>query len=351
MAIKVIHIEGGLGNQMACYAVYVATKYSNPYDDIYVDTYIYDIDEAGEIVSMWNGYELEKIFGVHIPNIKRLFSDKQIKEQIDFLKKSKFWENNWNYDDVFIEMMNHYGYKFQKAYGNVGENTEEKNSPQAIIRKACRKFGAGTAKTRFGYEMKKIIHTIYRKFSGDCGLYLLENRNGEFFYNITLDFMKSPKLHQLIGEEVRKGLLFKEPTDEANIEYLKFIRLCNSVSIHIRRSDYLQYNEDCYKYGYFNKCVKFIKSKVEDPVFFVFSDDLSWCKKNRVQLGLTEKDKVYFVDVNSGADSYKDMQLMSNCKHNIATKSSFGWWASFLNQNKNKITCCQKGEYVCTNQF
>ena len=91
MAIKVIHIEGGLGNQMACYAVYVATKYSNPYDDIYVDTYIYDIDEAGEIVSMWNGYELEKIFGVHIPNIKRLFSDKQIKEQIDFLKKSKFW--------------------------------------------------------------------------------------------------------------------------------------------------------------------------------------------------------------------------------------------------------------------
>ena len=96
MAIKVIHVEGGLGNQMACYAVYVAAKESNPGDEFYIDTYLYDVKEAHSTISMWNGYELENVFGVKIPDIRSLFSEEQVAEQIECLRKSEFWKHGWN---------------------------------------------------------------------------------------------------------------------------------------------------------------------------------------------------------------------------------------------------------------
>jgi hypothetical protein len=113
----------------------------------------------------------------------------------------------------------------------------------------------------------------------------------------------------------------------------------------------LQYNSDCYKYGYFKRAVKYVKSRVENPVFYVFSEDSEWCINNKKELGLTEKDEVYFIDWNSGNESFRDMQLMSKCKHNIITKSSFGYWAHLLNKNENSISCSQIGDYLTTAHF
>ena len=349
--VKVIHIENGLGNQMACYAVYEAVKYAHPNDDIYIDTYIYDIKEANEVVSMWNGYELEKVFNVKLIDIRSLFNEKEIASQIEYLKKSRFWETGWNYDEVFVSMMRMYGLDLKIAYGNVGEDLEKDLSLHSRIRSIFRKYGSNAADSKMGYEIKRMIHIVNNKMSKDCGSYLIQRRDGNYFYNITLDFMKSPLLHQLIGEKVRDGLQFKEPTDRRNKECLEEVRLNNSVSMHVRRTDYLKFNQDCYRFGYFAKCTKYIRSHVENPVFYVFSDDINWCMHNCGEIGLKDTDRVRFIDINSGDKSYMDMQLMANCRHNIATKSSFGWWASFLNNNPNKITCCQTGAYVCTNQF
>ena len=187
--------------------------------------------------------------------------------------------------------------------------------------------------------------------SKDCGEHLYERKEGNYFYNITLDFMKSKFLQDKVGDKVRTGLQFNTPKDEDNLKYLQLVQTTESVSIHIRRSDYLQFNEDCYKFGYFPKCIKYIKGKLDKPVFFVFSDDLKWCQENRKTIGFKDSDKVYFVGINEGRNSFRDMQIMANCKNNIATKSSFGWWGSFLNDNPRKITCCQVGSYVCTKQF
>jgi len=348
--MKIIHIEGGLGNQMACYAVYIATRESNTNEDIYIDTYIYDIVEAHSTISMWNGYELRKIFGIDIPDIRSLFSEEQVSEQIDYLKRSEFWKNNWNYDEVFIEMMKNYGYEFNNAYGNVGEDSIKKIDLRSFIRKLFRKYGATSSRTRLGFEFKKNIHKLNKLISKDCGRYLFQKRDGNLFYNITLDFMKSKYLQEKIGTIVKSGLKF-DISNISNNEFLNIIHKTNSVSIHIRRTDYLQFNEDCYKFGYFKKCINYIKKNVDDPVFFVFSDDLEWCRNNKSDIGFCKEQLVYFVNCNSGVNSYIDMAFMANCKHNIATKSSFGWWASFLNENPKKITITQISDYVATKQF
>jgi hypothetical protein len=72
---------------------------------------------------------------------------------------------------------------------------------------------------------------------------------------------------------------------------------------------------------------------VEKPIFFIFSDDIDWCKKNLI----LDTTQVQYVVGNNGINSFRDMQLMSICKHNIITNSSFSWWAATLNKNPNKV--------------
>lgn len=346
--MKVIHIEGGIGNQMAAYAVYIAAKSSNPDDDFYFDTYVYDITDAHSTICMWNGYELDKVFGVNIPDIRTLFTNVQIKEQIQYLNESKFWDNGWNYSEVFIQMMSNYGISLKNAYNHVGDS---ETSIKARVKYLLKRLNSRAPKNIIVYAIRYLANKYINNSHKDTGKYLYKIRKGNYYYDLTLDFMKSKFLNDMVGEEVRNRLCFLEPLDEENMKYLQMVREVNSVSLHVRRTDYLQFNEDCYQFGYFKRSVKYIKSKVVNPVFFVFSDDLDWCKKNMDVIGLRTTDSVYFVNINKGKNSYRDMQIMSNCKHNIATKSSFGWWGSFLNRNVDKITCCQIGPYICTNQF
>ena len=84
-----------------------------------------------------------------------------------------------------------------------------------------------------------------------------------------------------------------------------------------------------------------IRKNVANPVFVFFTDpgSIQWCRDNARTFGLDySKDKVYFVDWNSGSESFRDMQLMSHCKHAIITTSSFGWWGAYFINNPEKIT-------------
>lgn len=85
-----------------------------------------------------------------------------------------------------------------------------------------------------------------------------------------------------------------------------------------------------------------------DPLFVIVcsSDSIEWCKHNEKKLSLDfNKDNVIFVDGHGGKESYRDMQIISLCKHAIITNSSFGWWGSFLIENKDKITISPMREY------
>ena len=136
-----------------------------------------------------------------------------------------------------------------------------------------------------------------------------------------------------IKNKVLEEFHFKKPLKQNNIELLRQIISSNSVSIHIRRGDYLtekNLGAVC-NIAYYSNALEFISLKVKNPTFFVFSDDIVWCKTHL-------PDRNYkFVDYNIGTNSYLDMQLMSNCKHNIIANSSFSWWAAWLNDNCQKI--------------
>ena len=135
---------------------------------------------------------------------------------------------------------------------------------------------------------------------------------------------------------------------------LEFIRGCNAVSIHARRSDLLFLNGYCYKYGFFRRAVHYIKRHVKDPVFIFFTDEKSvgWCEQNDKVFGLNfTKDQVRFVDWNKGEESCRNMQLMAECRHNIFTESTFGFWGAYLNRHPDKITCAPDPLILATHSF
>lgn len=141
-----------------------------------------------------------------------------------------------------------------------------------------------------------------------------------------------------IAPEIRHDFQFKNELTGRNQVVLTEVIKNNSVSLHVRRGDYLK---DPLLGGlcgpdYYQKAIDYINDHIYQPEFFVFSDDIPWCTEN---LKLTNST---FISWNKGNSSYIDMQLMSNCKHNIIANSSFSWWAAWLNTNPDKIVIAPK---------
>lgn len=118
---------------------------------------------------------------------------------------------------------------------------------------------------------------------------------------------------------------------EKNQSLLKDIQNSNSVGVHIRRGDYMT-KQNLVIFGnictqkYYHDAIRIITEKVNDAVFYVFSDDISW-----VQTHLDIPNAVY-VNWNTGESSIYDMYLMSSCKYNIIANSTFSYWAARLNK-------------------
>lgn len=136
-----------------------------------------------------------------------------------------------------------------------------------------------------------------------------------------------------IEEKIRKEFQFVG-INERNKHFSEDLSNVESVSLHIRRGDYLKNPI----YGvcdehYHKKAINWINDRVDNPFFIVFSDDVEWCNEYLNQFKVNYR----MVDWNIGQDSYQDMFLMSQCKHNIIANSTFSWWGAWLNTNNNKI--------------
>lgn len=118
--------------------------------------------------------------------------------------------------------------------------------------------------------------------------------------------------------------LFQFTEDKSNFR--------NSVSIHVRRGDYLnpfmcQFMR-AQPLEYYLKALEYIESKTKIENILVFSDDMNWCRGN------FHDPRISFI---KGLEDYVEMQVMSECNHNIISASSFSWWAAWL--NNNNIVC------------
>lgn len=126
---------------------------------------------------------------------------------------------------------------------------------------------------------------------------------------------------------------FKKEFNKRNKALLEEIKNYDSVSIHVRRGDYVNNSSlgGICTVEYYSKAIKLMQENYKNAKFVVFSDDINWVKEN-LEL---PSDSIY-VDWNTGEDSYLDMILMSRCNHNIIANSTFSWWGAWLNQNINK---------------
>jgi hypothetical protein len=125
-------------------------------------------------------------------------------------------------------------------------------------------------------------------------------------------------------------------TDES--PYIEDIKNNNSVSVHIRRTDFSQSVHGILSIEYYQKAIKKLLQKTDQPLFFIFSDDIEWAKGQFLPLK-----NVVFVEK---SESYKDLFLMSQCKNNIIANSSFSWWGAWLNQNPDKLVLSPKDWYL-----
>ncbi len=129
------------------------------------------------------------------------------------------------------------------------------------------------------------------------------------------------------------GPEFKDEILDSNLA--KEIRETESVSIHIRRGDYLNPDVQAVYGGictdeYYETAIKYMQEKHLGCRFYVFSNDTDWVKEN------LKIDNMVVVEGSDEDHGYRDMYLMSLCKHNILANSSFSWWGAWLNKNPEK---------------
>ncbi|WP_374174012.1 alpha-1,2-fucosyltransferase [Flavobacterium tructae] len=142
------------------------------------------------------------------------------------------------------------------------------------------------------------------------------------------------KYEKEIREDFEVRTLLKKETKAA----IAKIESVNSVSIHIRRGDYINNPlHNTSKEEYYNKALEMVENKVYNPVYFVFSDDMDWVKAN-----FSTKQETVFIDFNDASTNFEDLKLMTSCKHNIIANSSFSWWGAWLNKNPDKIVIAPK---------
>lgn len=352
--MRVVHMDSGLGNQMLDYAEYLAIRQSNPDGDIYIETLIYDLpDDRPGMFSKWNGYELEEIFGIKAPLLQDYVSIESWKRMVAHLEESHFWEQRWNYTPYIVEALNAEGYPIR----SMRKVSKDIPVEQMNFKQRCRNVLTRFFQTRAGYHMKRLMRKtlqarLVAKMNAEYDIFAKYPE--DTFIGHSFAFKYRGFGIEKIDRQVREAFCFPEITDEKNQKAYEEIRACNAVAIHARRSDLLFLNGYCYKYGFFKRAVKYIKKHVENPVFYFFTDENSvgWCEENEKIFGLNfKKDKVRFVDWNSGGNSFRDMQLMAECKHNVFTESTFGFWGAYLNRNPDKITCAPDCTILATHHF
>ncbi|MFD1552176.1 hypothetical protein DNU06_00235 [Putridiphycobacter roseus] len=155
-------------------------------------------------------------------------------------------------------------------------------------------------------------------------------------------YFQSEKYFKEYREQVLNLFEFKKTPSAQTKAAVATFKNKNSIAIHIRRGDYVSKKHINAIHGalplsYYKDALKKFDLNTHHLVFF--SDDMQWVKEN---FTMSDQSKVTFVDWNTGADSWQDMYLMTQCKNFIIANSSFSWWGAWLAQHAAKQVYCPK---------
>ena len=165
------------------------------------------------------------------------------------------------------------------------------------------------------------------------------------FYNTEPDvylkgLWQSEKYFLPFKNKIRSIFEFKNQTVGSFHNLTNQLKNQNSVSLHIRRGDYLAKVSlevlGLIPLEHYQNAIELINSKIPSPSFYFFSDDIQWAKENFQIPNAT------FVSGDISKDHIEDLYLMSQCRYNIIANSSFSWWGAWLNDNPQKIVIAPK---------
>lgn len=148
---------------------------------------------------------------------------------------------------------------------------------------------------------------------------------------VTLNgYWQSEKYFADVIPSIRNDLTPREPLSCDSKKMAELINSSSSVSVHIRRGDYISNPTAQKVHGvcssdYYSAAVERIAKRVKEPHFFVFSDDIEWVRSN-----FQWPCQVTYVAHNGSERNYEDLVLMSLCQHHIIANSTFSWWGAWL---------------------
>jgi hypothetical protein len=153
---------------------------------------------------------------------------------------------------------------------------------------------------------------------------------------LLVGYWQSEKYFAACADEIRSEFGLRDSPSDRNRELIEQMRATNSLSLHVRRGDYVS-SETTHRFhgvmpiAYYRDAVQAVIERVGPVEIFVFSDDIDWCKRELEILG----QRLHVVDHNT--QDNEDMRLMSSCRHHILANSSFSWWGAWLNPDPGKV--------------
>ena len=155
-------------------------------------------------------------------------------------------------------------------------------------------------------------------------------------------YWQSEKYFRDIRPMLQRDLTVKTEPDAANAAMAGRIRRVESVSLHVRRGDYVSNEVTTRVHGvmdpdYYRRAAEDLGARVRQPHFFVFSDEPQWAREH-LELG----HPTTVVDLNGPDRSCEDLRLMRLCRHHIIANSSFSWWGAWLSDGPDPVVIAPK---------
>lgn len=155
-------------------------------------------------------------------------------------------------------------------------------------------------------------------------------------------YWQSPQYFASIEHLLREELRWREPPDAYNEALTQEIIAAEGVSVHVRRGDYVENkSHNVLPIGYYQAAVARIAEVAYQASYYVFSDDMPWCKGHLDLPGRTT-----YVDHNGPEADYEDLRLMSLCHHHIIANSSFSWWGAWLCERPGQLVIAPRQWFV-----